>query len=349
MKNIAKVLLTLFIALIGAVIFEYFKLPLPWLIGPIVIISIVVKLFPTLPMEEPKIFSSPAKAILGLTIGSAFVPAILNHLGSYMISLCIVVPFILVIAVGGTFYYWKFLGLDRMTAFFSAMPGGILVMVSIGEEMGANVYKVTLMQATRLLLVIFSLPLIIKHWAHIDLSSNVTFTPPLRDVSLVDLALLAILGIVGVWISKKWKISGGNLLIPMVLSAVFYFNGWIVSKPPDEIIKLVQIILGSSIGFSFYGAPIKDIIKTIVSTIGYFILLLSTCFLAIMLVHEITDIDLLSIILAFAPGGQAAINLIAIVVAANIPYVALHHVLRIFLVMAVSPIFAKKFKSEEII
>lgn len=220
-------------------------------------------------------------------------------------------------------------------------------MVSIGEEMGANVYKVALMQATRLLLVIFSLPLIIKHWAHIDLNSNITFTPPMREVSLLDLGLLIVLGIVGILSGKKLKISGGDLIAPMILSSIFYLNGWIVSKPPDEILKFVQIVLGSSIGFSFLGVPMKDLVKTIISTIGYFILLLSTCLLTIMLVHEITDIDLLSIILAFAPGGQAAINLIAIVVAANIPYVALHHVLRIFFVMTISPIFAKKFKSDE--
>ena len=54
------------------------------------------------------------------------------------------------------------------------------------------------------------------------------------------------------------------------------------------------------------------------------------------------DFDLLSILLAFAPGGQAEINLIAILVAVNLPYVALHHVFRMFLVMGVAPIFAKK-------
>ena len=138
MKNISKMLFTLLIGFAGAIIFEYFKLPLPWLIGPIVITSIVVKLYSTLPIEEPKVLSSPAKAILGLMIGSAFVPAILNHIGSYIISLCIVIPFVFVIALGGTFYYWKFLGLDRMTAFFSAMPGGILVMVSMKMDYGVQ-------------------------------------------------------------------------------------------------------------------------------------------------------------------------------------------------------------------
>lgn len=274
-KDVLKVIFALFVGFIGAVIFVYFDLPLPWLIGPIIITSIVVKVF-TLPIKDPKMFSSPAKAVLGLTIGSAFVPEILSHLSSYIINLCIVIPFVFLIAIGGTLYYWKFLGLDKITAFFSAMPGGILVMVAIGEEMGANVYKVALMQVTRLLLVIFSLPLIIKHWAHIDLNSNIIFTPPIRDVSVFDLALLIILGILGIWGAKKLKISGGSIIGPMILGIIFYLNGWIVSKPPDEILKLIQIILGSSIGFVFLGVPIKDIIKTIVSTLG----ILSYCFLS---------------------------------------------------------------------
>ncbi|MCT7468211.1 AbrB family transcriptional regulator [Aliarcobacter cryaerophilus] len=50
------------------------------------------------------------------------------------------------------------------------------------------------------------------------------------------------------------------------------------------------------------------------------------------------------IILAFGPGGQTEINLIALLVGANLPYITLHHIVRLFLVMNIAPIIAKRLK-----
>ena len=53
---------------------------------------------------------------------------------------------------------------------------------------------------------------------------------------------------------------------------------------------------------------------------------------------------IISTLLAFSPGGQAEINLIAILVVANVPYITLHHIVRLFIVMNLAPIFARKIK-----
>ena len=50
------------------------------------------------------------------------------------------------------------------------------------------------------------------------------------------------------------------------------------------------------------------------------------------------------ILLAFGPGGQTEINLIALLVGANLPYITLHHIVRLFLVMNIAPIIAKRLK-----
>ena len=52
----------------------------------------------------------------------------------------------------------------------------------------------------------------------------------------------------------------------------------------------------------------------------------------------------LDILLAFGPGGQTEINLIALLVGANLPYITLHHIVRLFLVMNIAPIIAKRLK-----
>lgn len=73
LKRFYPVIASLLIGLIGAIIFSYLRTPLPWLLGAIVAIAIASR-FEALPLRSPKIFSAPARAILGITIGSAFIP-----------------------------------------------------------------------------------------------------------------------------------------------------------------------------------------------------------------------------------------------------------------------------------
>ena len=342
----SQVLLSLFIGLFGSLIFIYLKLPLPWLLGSISAMAIASRLT-FLPTKSPKVLSPPARTILGLMIGSAFTPAILGYIGNFITSLVMIIPFVFIIAVCGVYYYWKILGHDKMTAFFSAMPGGLLEMVAIGESMGANIYKITLFQSTRLLLIVFSLPFILQIVGGKSLSGNKILTTPIKDLLISDMFILVGLGIIGVYLAKKLKISAPFIIGPMIVSMIAHISGWVTAHPPDEVIKLVQVILGTSIGFVFKGVPIKEILITILSTLGYFLILIIVCSLFVFIVYSITDFDLLSILLAFSPGGQAEINLIAIIVSVNLPYVALHHVLRLFLVMGIAPLFAKKFRETE--
>lgn len=344
LKPFLHVALSLFIGLMGAIIFIYLKLPLPWLLGSITAMAIASRLT-FIPAKNPKMLSPPARSILGLMIGSAFTPSILQYVGNYIASLIMILPFVVIIALSGVFYYWKILGHDKTTAFFSAMPGGLLEMIAIGESMGANIYKITLFQSTRLLLIVFSLPFIIEIVGGISLDGNRTITTPMRDVAIIDMFIMVALAIIGIILAKKLRLSAPFILGPMIVSMIAHLSGLVTSHPPDEVIKLVQIILGTSVGFVFRGVPFKEIVTTILSTLGYFMILLVVTAIFTFIVSQITQFDLLSIILAFSPGGQAEINLIAIVIAVNIPYVALHHVFRLFLVMGIAPLFAKKFKN----
>ncbi len=339
----SQVILSLFIGLLGTLTFIYLDLPLPWLLGSITAMAIASRVT-FIPVKNPKILSPTARTILGLMIGSAFTPEIIKYINYYIMSLIMILPFVFIIAVCGVYYYWKILGHDKMTAFFSAMPGGLLEMIAIGESMGANIYKITLFQSTRLLLIVFSLPFILQIVGGISLSGNKIVTTPLKDVLISDMFILIGLGIIGVYLAKKLKISAPFIIGPMIVSMIAHISGWVTAHPPDEVIKLVQVILGTSIGFVFKGVPVKEILTTILSTLGYFLILIVVCSFFTFIVYSITDFDLLSILLAFSPGGQAEINLIAIIVSVNLPYVALHHVLRLFLVMGIAPLFAKRFK-----
>lgn len=343
MANFSKMLLTLFFGVVGSIFFIYLNLPLPWLLGSIFITSILIR-FENIPIIKPNsYFSTPARVIIGVTIGSAFTPAILEQLDVYFYSLLLVIPYTILTALFGMLYYWKYLNFDRKTAYFASMPGGVIEMVLLGEEMKANTAKITLVQSSRLLFIVLTLPFIIQYIFQIDIAGNKLITAPLNTLNLYDMAMLVIVGFIGAIIGKKLNIPAAYLIGPMILSILAFGTGLIGSKPPDEILKFVQVILGTTIGFTFRGVKMSEVIKTLIGTLGHFFILAIISASFIFLAYYLFEFPVLSTLLAFSPGGQAEINLIAILVAANIPYITLHHIVRLFIVMNLAPIFARRY------
>jgi uncharacterized protein len=340
-KVLLQMLLAIFIGASGSILFIYLHLPLPWLLGAIFTSSLAMR-FQNLPIQSPKVFSTPARIIIGLTIGSAFTPQILGQLHIYFFSILLVIPYTIAVTFVGMYYYYKVLNFDKRTAFFSSVPGGVIEMVILGEQLKADTSKITLVQSSRLLFIVLSLPFIIQYIFHIDISGNRLITMPLRDVYLPDFFFLGIIGIIGAYLGKKLHISAAYLIGPMILSIIAFSLGFVHSKPPDELIKFVQVVFGTIIGFTFRGVTLKIIIKTLMGTFGHFIILAMVSALFISIVYFVFDFPVISVLLAFSPGGQAEINLIAILVAANIPYITVHHIVRLFLVMNVAPLLAKR-------
>lgn len=340
-QNILQMLLALFIGFCGAILFIYLHLPLPWLLGAIFASSIAMR-FEKLPIKSPKTFSPPARILIGLTIGSAFTPEILQYLDVYIFSLLLVVPFTILTIVCGTYYYYKVLNYDLKTSYLGSMPGGVIEMVIIGEEIKANISKITLMQSSRLFFVVITLPFIIQYIFQIDISGNKLITIPLKNINLIELVVLIICGFVGAVVAKKVKLTAAFLMGPMIISIAVHSTGLIHTPVPDEFLKFIQVVFGTIIGFTFKGVSLQTIGKTLFSTLGHFIILIILCAIFILIANKLFDFPVLSLLLAYGPGGQSEINLIAILVGANLPFITLHHIVRLLIVMNIAPMIAKK-------
>uniref|UniRef100_UPI004047403E AbrB family transcriptional regulator n=1 Tax=Aliarcobacter sp. TaxID=2321116 RepID=UPI004047403E len=342
-KTLLQMLLAIFIGALGSILFIFLHLPLPWLLGAIFTSSIAMR-FQNIPIINPKPFSTPARVIIGLTIGSAFTPEILQNLHTYIFSVLLVIPYTIIVAFAGMYYYYKVLKFDKRTAFFSSMPGGVIEMVILGEQLKADTSKITLVQSSRLLFIVLTLPFVIQYIFNIDISGNKLITAPLKELHIGELFFLAIVGTIGAVGAKKLKISAAYLIGPMILGIIVFGTGLVHTVIPDELIKFVQVVFGTIIGFTFRGVTLKIIAKTLLGTFGHFIILALVSGVFIAIVYFVFDFPIISVLLAFSPGGQAEINLIAILVGASVPYITVHHIVRLFIVMNIAPILATRIK-----
>lgn len=341
MQQLFKMLFALVIGFCGSILFIYLHMPLPWLLGAIFASSIAIR-FENLPIQSPKTFSPPARVFIGLTLGSAFTPEIIKYLDIYFYSLLLVIPFTILTIVCGTYYYHKVLKYDLKTSCLGSMPGGVIEMVIIGDEIKANTSKITLMQSSRLFFVVATLPFVIQYIFNIDISGNRLITTPIKNIDLVELLILVVMGFIGAALAKKYRVSAAYLIGPMLVSIIAHSTGYIHTQVPDEFLKFIQVVFGTIIGFTFKGVGLRTIINTFIATFGHFLILVILCAIFITLSHYLFHFPVLSVLLAYGPGGQSEINLIAILVGANLPYITLHHIVRLFIVMNIAPIFAKR-------
>ena len=112
-------------------------------------------------------------------------------------------------------------------------------------------------------------------------------------------------------------------------------------RPPAEMMQIAQFFLGLGIGVKYAGITADELKRIVGASLGYCLLLavLSVIFAEIVIQSGLAAP--LEALIAFAPGGQAEMVLLAIIVGADTAYVVTHHLLRVVLVITCAPIAAK--------
>ncbi|SDY30697.1 hypothetical protein SAMN05444004_10198 [Jannaschia faecimaris] len=276
------------------------------------------------------------RTILGVAVGASFTPAIVSQMGEMLASLALVPVFLLICGVLGYPFLRRVAGFDKATAFYAAMPGGLQDMLLFGEESGGDPRALSLLHATRILLIVSILPVLL--WLVWDIDLTLPPGAPLSGVPVLELAAMAVAGLAGWGIAKRVGLIGASLLGPLILSAVLAFSGVITQRPPAEAIQLAQFFIGLVVGVKYTGITLTEIRRILTAGLGHGLVLGAVTFVFAELALHLGLAPPLEAILAFAPGGQAEMAVLAIVAGADVAYVIAHHVLRIVLVITCAPL-----------
>lgn len=328
--------LTLSIAAAGGWVMWHFHMPLAWLLGAMIATGLGALL--RLPLSMPAFARPPMTALIGAMLGTSFSPAVFAHLGLWLVSLSGLVVFIT--AAGATVYVYfrKVAGLDRATAFFSAMPGGLVEMVTLGSERGGDEKTIALIHASRIFLVVLTLPFLIQTFTGSAISRSGAAYVPISDVALADLAWFAAAAVIGVSLGILLRLPARYLMGPMAVSALLHFSGVTDFQMPSVGLAAAQIVIGATVGCRFAMASPKEILKVISLSIGSTMLLLCISLGFAGVLAYFTGDRFIALVLAYSPGGVAEMSIIALSLGIEVPFVVLHHIVRVFLVVAGSAV-----------
>lgn len=330
-RRLALTGLTLAVGLAGAAAYGLTPLPLPWFLGPMLACLVAIAL--RVPVQGSAPLTLVMRVVLGLAIGSAFSPEMASRAGEMLVSLAFVFPYVVVLGLAGYPYFRLFRDYDRMTSFLAAVPGGFQTMVAIGEDVGADLRRLSIIHSTRIMAIVFVVPIWIQFMGSADLTRIIPASASLAAMNLKEALILVVCGIAGYWAGKRMRISGAAIIGPMLANGAVHLLGFAEARVPVELVNAAQVVIGIHIGCQFAGITVRELFSTVAIALGYAVLLMAGAALFTILVVWVTGIDANAVTLAYAPGGQPEMNLIALVLNYDPAYVALHHLLRVLVIV----------------
>lgn len=345
-RSAALVALTLGIGVLGAAVYALTPLPLPWFLGPM--LACLAALAVRVPIEASAFLTLVMRVILGLAIGSAFSPDMADRAGEMAISLMFVFPYVLFLGLFGYGYFRLFRDYDRVTAFLSAMPGGFQTMIAIAEDASADVRRLSIIHSTRILVIVLVIPVWIQFSDGVELPQGIPSTASLAAVNLKEALILIVCGVFGYWAARRIGISGAAIIGPMLANGAVHIAGIAEARVPVELVNLAQLVIGAHIACQFAGVTMRELLSTVTIAIGYALALLAGAGVFTYLVVWATGIDAYAVALAYAPGGQPEMNLVALVLNLDPAYVALHHLLRVMVIVFGAQFVISRFIRKEV-
>ncbi|WP_173932881.1 AbrB family transcriptional regulator [Chelativorans sp. Marseille-P2723] len=327
-----SVVLALVIGIAGALVFAHFQLPLPWMLGAMGASSVAA--LARLPVTMPSLVRQPMLAIIGVMLGARLQPELFKDVWAWLPTLALIVVFVATSGFLCMVYFQRVAGLDPRTAYFSAMPGGLMEMIILGERSGGNVQVIALCQSARILLLVFTLPFLIRYLG--DASSLTIQTgaaPSIFDADWQSHLWLLVTAAAGALFGRIARLPAGWLFGPFLVSGLVHLASWSNFQPSVEIVNAAQLIIGTVLGCSFARSNPALVLRMLKLSAGATVILLATTFTFAFLASQVSSYGFLPLLLAYSPGGLAEMSLMALVLQVETGFVVLHHIARITLVL----------------
>jgi membrane AbrB-like protein len=325
--------------------------PLPMLLGSLIAVAglsitgvRIMGRAPGIPVKA-RFFFVP---VIGVTIGGAFSPDILSEAAGWWPSLLALLVYIPLAHFAGAQIYRRLGGLSPVTAYYAAVPGGLIEVIAMGEAAGADPKPLVILQFLRLILCILLVPLgfMLFTGGAVGSAAGVEMTGAHGPMGLLDAAVLLAAGALGAIGGRRlgfpaWVITG-----PLLLSAIAHLAGLTQAVPPGWLIGVTQLVMGVSLGSRFAGLSGRAFLRAAGLATANIAMTLTLALIAAVTLQGSVGERPEAVILAFAPGGVAEMSLVAVSLQISVVYVTAHHVARILLSVLVARAFAGRIGTE---
>jgi membrane AbrB-like protein len=331
-RRILRLALGLAAGGLGGAAFAALHLPLPWLIGSLVVVA-ALRLAGAPAEADPRLRNG-FLGIIGIALGAYFTPETAAVLVSQA-GLLLLAAFV-TLAIGAALapVLARRGKVDMATAWFSSIPGGVADMAMLAESYGGRPAPVALAQLLRVCSVVILVP---NFFAIAGLTGDVPQASAALPFLPGMMALQVAGGLLAGWALVRGGVRAGWMLGPLTVTAAFTASGFALSGVPPWLSALAQVVLGASLGAAFGRETIRPLRRFLPHAVMQVALLMAACAVAGWLLAGAFGAPLGAMLLGTAPGGVAEMSLTGKVLGMDVALIVTLHVTRIFLVTVLTP------------
>lgn len=345
-----RVLGTLILATLAALAFEAMNTPIPWTLGPLVVVSIVSLLgAPTLSHMPLR---NTGQWVIGTALGLYFTPQMAVLVGTLWWAVMLAVFW--AVALGLMFSAWVYhmnvhaLNLPkpqmRATAYFSGSIGGASEMTILAGREGARADLVAASHSLRVLMVTLTIPFVVQFWGVTGLDDTDALKKVLSPQD--GLWLLMATGL-GAFLAIRLKRANpwfmGALVASMLLTVLGLMDGML----PTALTNAGQLFIGVSLGVQFRPAFLRTAPRWMGTVAVGTLAMMLLCAAFAWGLSWATGLHPATLLLATSPGGIAEMAITAKVLELGVPVVTAFQVSRLVAVLVVAePLYRYGFKAK---
>jgi membrane AbrB-like protein len=329
---LARLAETLLIALAGGVAFTLLRFPAGLMSGAMLAVAIAGVI--GRPVQVPHPVARACFVLIGILLGSVVTPEMLRGMANWPLSIAILVIAALCMIAATAAYLRLVHRWDRLSALMGASPGSLAQVMALSAEYGLDLRAIAIVQTTRVLMLTVGLP---AGLALFGLARDPTVMVAPADVpaNLIELVILGVVSTVAAAALAWLRFPGGLLFGAMAGSGLLHGTGWIHAVLPWWLSAAGIVMLGAVAGARFANTTPSTLLGYLGAALGSFAVAIAVASCFVLVVTSLLPFPIADVVVAFSPGAQDTMMVLALALHLDPVFVGAHHVAR-FLVVTFS-------------
>ncbi len=329
---------TLLIGAAGGIVFTLIGFPAGLVSGSLV--TVAVAALAGRPLIVPRPLSRIISIMVGISLGAVVTPETLKGIAAFPVSITVLLVAVACMIAATTCYLRFVHGWDAQSALMGASPGGLGQVMVLTAEYGLDMRAIAIVQVMRVVVLTIGIP---TGLALFGLTATGVLLPRSGEgaVSVPELAILVVLSTAGGMALRYLRFPGGLMFGAMIASAILHGGGFIDANLPWWVAAAAVIGIGAVTGSRFANTDPRTLLRYLGAAVGSCAvgIAIASCF--VLLLTTLPSVRIADAIVAFSPGAQDTMMVLALALHLDPIFVGAHHVARFLLVSVSIPLLAR--------
>ena len=333
---------TLAIAAAGGIVLTLIGFPAGLVTGSL--LGVAVAALAGRPVMVPQSLTRVISVLVGISLGAVVTPETLTGLARFPLSIAVLAVSTLCL-IAATSSYLRFVhGWDPQSALLGASPGALAQVMVLSTEYKADLRAIAIVQTMRVVALTVGIPAGLALFGLTMSGSLLSRFGAAHPASVSELAILLVVSIVAALVVRRLRFPGGLMFGAMMASGILHGGGFINATLPWWVAGTAIVGIGAVTGARFAGTALRTLLRFLGAALGSFTVAIAITSLFVLLLTALLAIPVADAVVAFSPGAQDTMMVLALALHLDPVFVGALHISRFLLVSILVPLLAHRLR-----